>query len=182
VLRQRRAIEVRPLVPFLILAAASGCGQEPEKGRKQTAAEVAEEMASLKMEPGQWEATNEILSATAPGLPEGALKQMVGQKSTISNCVTPEQAERPSANFIAAQKNMDCTYQDFSMRGGRIEGTMSCRGQGMPGEMVMRLGGTYEPERYDINMKMDSGAMGASVTIEARTTGRRLGECTGGGQ
>jgi hypothetical protein len=46
-----------------------------------TAEEVAEEMSALKIEPGQWQATNEILSASAPGLPADALKQMAGRRA-----------------------------------------------------------------------------------------------------
>jgi len=169
---------VRRLLPLLIALAIIGCGRE-EKGRQQSAEEVAEEMASLQMEPGRWEATNEILSASSPALGRDALKQMVGQKSTVSNCVTPEEAARPSANFLAAQQGMDCSYEDFSMRGGRISGTMSCRGGAMPIPVEMRLSGQYESERYVIDMKMDGGAGPASIAVEARTTGRRVGECTG---
>jgi hypothetical protein len=131
------------------------------------------------MEPGQWEATNEIVSANAPGLPAEALKQMVGQKSTVSNCVTPEEAAKPSANFLTAQKNMDCTYQDFSMDGGKMTGTMSCTGGQMPGRMVMKMAGDYSPRAYDMNMDMEAGGLpgGMKMTIKARTIGRRIGDC-----
>jgi Tfp pilus assembly protein PilP len=169
------------LLPAAFLALAA-CNQGEDKGRKQTAQEVAKEMAALKMEPGQWEATNEILSATAPGLPDEALKQMVGQKTTVSNCVTPEQAARPSANFMAAQKNSNCTYQDFSMEGGRMTGTMTCSGGQVPGQMEMAMEGEYSPRSYDMNMDMNAKGMpgGMTMTIKARTTGRKVGECTPG--
>ncbi len=168
----------------LTLALLAGCGKgEEQKGRKQSAQEVAKEMQSLRMEPGQWEATNEILQANAPGLPAEALKQMVGQKSTVSNCVTPEQAARPSANFLSAQKNSNCTYQDFSMGGGRITGTMNCSGGQVPGQMVLKMEGEYGPRSYAINMDMKAGGMpgGMTMTIKAKTIGRRVGDCTAEG-
>jgi hypothetical protein len=171
----------RGILPLLIGMAAAGCGQQPQEQKTgpQTAEQVAEEMASMKLEPGQWEATNEVISASSPALPKEALQQMTGQKTTVSNCVTPEQAAKPSANFLSAQKGLDCTYEDVAMRGGKIAGTMSCRGGAIPGEVRTRLSGTYEAERYEINMKMETGVGPASITIDARTTGRRVGECTG---
>ncbi len=174
--------------PFLIASAAlialAACGESQEqKTGPQSAQDVAKELSAMKMKPGQWEATNEILSATAPGLPESALRQMVGQKTTVSNCVTPEQAARPDANFLAAQKNSNCTYQDFSMKNGRMNGTMTCSGGQVPGKMAMKMSGTYGPESYDMTMQMNASDMpgGMTMTVNARTLGRRTGECTGEG-
>ncbi len=167
----------QPLIVCVAALATAACGN-PGKGG-QTAEEVAEEMSALKLEAGQWEATTEILSASAPALPPEALRQMVGQKQTVSNCVTPEQAAKPSANFLAGQKNSDCTYQDFSMEGGRMSGTMTCTGSGMPGKMVMNMEGSYDPRSYDMNMSMEAGGLpgGMNITVKARTTGRRVGTC-----
>ena len=168
----------RSIVCCAAILLLASCGQAEEK-RQQSAEEVAKEMSAVKLEPGQWEATNEILSAEAPGLPPEALRQMVGQKTTVSNCVTPEQAAKPSANFLAAQKDSNCTYQDFSMEGGRMKGTMSCTAQGMPGKMVMNMEGKYGPQSYDMNMDMQAGGMpgGMNMKVKARTTGRRVGAC-----
>lgn len=168
-----------PVIAAGLLALAA-CSQEPEeKGRQMSAEEVADELSEMRIEPGQWEATNEILSANAPGMPEGMLKQMVGQKTTVQNCITPEQAAKPSANFLAAQENSNCTYQDWSMDGGRMTGTMTCEGGEMPGKMVMTMEGEYGSTRYDMNMDMQTSGLpnNMSMTIKARTTGRRVGDC-----
>ena len=174
----------RILLASAALLVLVSCDKAKEKKGKQSAQEVAKEMAAMKMEPGQWEATNEILSASAPGLPKDALAQMVGQKTTISNCVTPEQAARPSANFLAAQKNSDCTYENFSMEGGRVTGTMSCKGGQTPGKMVMKMDGRYDARSYEMNMAMNATEMpeGMSMTLTARTTGRRIGDCAAGAE
>lgn len=166
---------------FAALIALTGCGGggEPE-GRNMSASEVASELASVKIRPGQWEATNEILEASAAGMPPGMFEQMAGTKTQVANCVTPEQAEKPDANFLAAQENADCTYQDFTMSGGRMKGTMICRGGEMPGEMRMLMDGRYGPESYDMTMDMTTTGIGEGMTmnIKARTTGRRTGDCT----
>ena len=144
-----------------------------------TAEEVAEEMSAMKMEPGQWEATNEILSATAPGMPPDALREMVGQKNMVSNCITPEQAAKPSANFLAGQKNSNCTYQDFDLKGGKMTGTITCTGGEMPGKMVMKMDGEYNSQSYRMNMDMEAAGLpsGMQLEIKARTTARRVGDC-----
>jgi Protein of unknown function (DUF3617) len=168
----------RLLIPAALIILCS-CSDEPEKGRAMTAEEVADELSAMKIEPGQWEATNEILSASAPGMPQDALKQMVGQKTTMQNCITPEQAAKPSANFLAAQENSNCTYQDWSMRGGRMTGTMTCEGGEMPGKMVMTMDGKYGSTSYDMKMDMNTTGLpeNMTMTIKARTTGRRVGDC-----
>ena len=169
---------VSAVVGITLLA---GCNNaEPTKGREMTAEEVADELSEMKIEPGQWEATNEIVSATAPGMPPDMLKQMVGNKTTVNNCITPEQAARPSANFLAAQENSNCTYQDWSMDGGRMTGTMTCEGGQMPGKMVMKMNGNYGSTSYDMNMDMQTTGLpnNMSMNIKARTTGRRIGDCT----
>ena len=128
----------------------SSCSAEPEKGSDMTAEEVADELSGMKIQPGQWEATNEILSATAPGMPPGYAEADGRPEDDRPELHHPEQAAKPSANFLAAQENSNCTYQDWSMRGGRMTGTMTCQGGEMPGKMVMTMDGKYGSTSYDM--------------------------------
>jgi hypothetical protein len=170
------------LLAASLVAALAACQSEPEAGAdgNMSADEVAEKLKVMKIEPGQWEATNEIVSATAPGVPADTLKSMVGQKNTVSNCITPEQAAKPSANFLAAQQSNNCTYQNWDMKEGRMTGTMTCSGAGMPGQVVMNMTGNYSPTAYDLDMNMNTKGLpgGMTMNIKAKTTGRRVGECT----
>jgi hypothetical protein len=162
----------------LLALAACGRGPEPE-GRDMTAEEVAGELAAVQIEPGLWEATSEVINVSAPNLPREVMTQMVGRETSVRNCITPEQAARPDANFLTAQEGSNCTYSDFSMRNGRLQGVMTCSGGGLPGEMRTTMNGQYGPRSYDITMRMETSGMpqGADMTIEARTTGRRVGAC-----
>ncbi len=165
------------LTTALLALCACNKGEPPK--RDMTAEEVAEELKGMKIEPGQWQATTEVVEVSAPNVPGDMLKSMVGKKNSVSNCITPEQAAKPSANFLAAQQNNQCTYQDWSMDGGRMTGTMTCQGGQMPGKMVMAMSGSYAPTKYDMNMDMKSTGLpgGMSMDIKARTTGRRVGDC-----
>jgi hypothetical protein len=166
-----------PLLAAAVLA-CTGCGKS--KQSNMTAEEVAEELKEMKIEPGQWQATNEIVDVKAPGLTAEVLGQMVGRKTSVSNCITPEQAAKPSANFLAAQQNNKCTYQDWSMENGRMTGAMTCSGGGMPGQVAMTMAGRYGPTAYDLDMNMKTTGLpgGMAMTVRAKTTGRRTGECT----
>lgn len=168
------------LLPLALVAGLAACGSEPEKKGDMTAEEVADQLKDMKIQPGQWEATHEIVSASAPGIPADSLKSMVGQKSTVSNCITPEQAAKPSANFLAAQQSNNCTYQDWKMDGGKMTGTMTCEGNGMPGKVIMTMSGDYGDTAYALDMDMNTTGLPGNMTmnIKAKTTGRRVGECT----
>ena len=167
---------IRPsLLPAAVLLALAGCGGA-EKDGNMTAEEVAGQLSGMKITPGQWEATNEILSVTAPGMPADVTKQML-RKTTVLNCITREQAENPDANFLAAQRDSNCTYQDWSMSGGRMSGTMTCSGEGAPGQMKMQMQGQYAATSYAMDMTMQATGAGMDMTIKSRTTGRRVGEC-----
>ena len=161
---------------LLMLAA---CKDEPPAPPSMSEEEVAAQLAKVKVEPGQWEATTEIVSAKGD-LPQQALKQMTGKRTSTSNCITPEQASRPSANFLAAQQNSDCTYQDFRMQGGKLSGRMTCSGGQMVGDMVTIMNGDYGPQSYDMTMQMETPGLpgGDKILITARTKGKRIGECS----
>ena len=166
----------RIFLAALILLAA--CEKTEEKANELSAEEVAAQLAALEIEPGLWESTTQIVSVSAP-LPQEALQQMLGPRSSIRNCITPEQAERPSANFLAAQRNADCTYQAFRIRDGRLSGRMSCTGGDLPGETVTVMNGAYGPDAYDLIMDMETAALAGlpPMKIKARTQGKRLGDC-----
>jgi hypothetical protein len=170
---------VRLLLIAATLIALPACNQNEPRG-DMTAAQVAEELQDMKIEPGQWDATNEIVEVSAPKMPGELLKQMVGRKTVVSNCITPEQAAKPSASFLAAQEGSQCRYQDWAMDGGKMSGAMTCKGDGSPGEVAMTMTGTYGSNAYDLYMVMKTSGLpgGMSMTVKAKTAGRRTGACT----
>lgn len=163
----------------LALAAAislAGCSEAPES-RNMSVNEVAAELANVRISPGLWESTSEVLNVTAPNLPREVQNRMKGPSTTTRHCITPEQASRPDANFLATRQD-NCAYRDFTMRAGRMQGTMVCSGDGMPGETTATMNGQYGSESYDMRMRMEmAGPADSTMTIETRASGRRLGDC-----
>jgi hypothetical protein len=162
---------------FLALAA---CGSaKKEEPTEMSPEDVADEMSGLKMNPGMWEITNEILSATAPGISQDKFKGMVGKRPPLRSCITPEQAAKPSPSFMAAMEKSDCTYQQWSVENGRMMGAMSCSGGNLPTDMNIKLSGTYAPDSYSLDMDITTEGVpgGPAVVMKATTRAKRVGEC-----
>jgi Protein of unknown function (DUF3617) len=132
--------------------------------------------------PGEWETKVETVEVDAPGMP-AQVKQMManamgGSKMTVRDCVTPEEARRPNADLFAGKDRGNCTSKDFSMSGGRLRGTISCpAGNGRTGSMTMAMDGRFGPDSYTVSQNITTDAAGSKMTIKARVTGRRVGEC-----
>ena len=153
------------------------CSEEEPEVRNMSVNEVAAELANVRISPGLWESTSEVLNVTAPNLPRDVQNRMKGPSTTTRHCISEEQASRPDANFLATRQD-NCAYRDFTMRAGRMQGTMVCRGGDMPGEATATMNGEYGPESYDMRIRMEmAGPVDSTMTIETRASGRRVGEC-----
>ena len=168
----------RYVLPAALLGLAA-CGSN-DAGNGSAAAEdkaAPAGGAEIQLKPGQWEIVHEVVAMEMPGMPKGAIDSMAGKPTTIRNCITPEQAARPQADFFAENKDSGCTYKDFTMAGGRIKGTMTCAVKDKPGGMTMVMDGKYGPQSYEMNVDMKTDAGAHSMSIQSRGTGKWIGEC-----
>ena len=166
----------RSLLALSALAGAAACGEEAEEPRNMSAAEVAATLSDIRIEPGLWELTSEVADVRAPDLPREVRTRMIGPRSSLRHCITPEQAEAPSANFLALRADSECTYRDFALVDGRLTGAMTCP------NVTATMQGQYAPQAYDMRMEMESPMpSGATMTLQVRAHGRRIGECEEGG-
>lgn len=155
------------------LPAVSSCGERPE--RNMSAEEVAGQLSGMEIAPGLWEISSEVIDVRAPDLPREVRNRMVGPRTRLRHCITPEQAARPSANFLAGRRDGSCTYRNFSVRDGRLEGAMTCP------DAAATMRGRYGPRAYDMRMEMESPVPGDAVMVlDVRSRGRRIGDCEGG--
>lgn len=178
------------LMPAAMLLALGGCGKKQDNGAIVGAqiSSAGEGGDSVRLEPGEWMATQEIVDVKIDGMPEDApneaLTQMIGRRTNINRCLTPEQAAKPAADFLAAQKQAKCRSASFSMRDGRASADMTCAAPDQPGAtMHMVMQGTYTADRYDMDMNVESraGAEGPVTRMKMKSTGQRLGDCVAEG-
>ncbi|WP_439533306.1 DUF3617 domain-containing protein [Polymorphobacter sp.] len=126
-------------------------------------------LAAPKVTPGQWQAVTVIESASMPGMPPEALAMMKGRPTTVTYCLTPEEAEADPKKMLAADKS--CTMNRFRFEGGSIDAELSCKTD--QGPAVVSMKGSYTPTSYAMSSSMKSGPM----TMASRVTAKRLGPC-----
>ncbi|MPT48463.1 MAG: DUF3617 domain-containing protein [Sphingobium sp.] len=170
---------------MMMLAA---CDKGPGEAKNQSVEDVASEMKKISLQPGEWESTQEVVDVKFEGGKEAAppalIEAMKGQKQTSKSCITPEQAANPSADFLTAQKDSNCTYSGFEMAGGKIQGKISCPApQGQQGKADVTIDGTYSETAYAMNMEMQAAGMGGPAAgdmkmhMVMKTSGKRIGDC-----
>lgn len=174
-----RHAALAPLACLLLVACGSGNSVD---ARNESPGAVAEKVAASGMmpRPGRWQGDFRVEKVEIPGMPPQSAEQMnksMGMDRTYFTCLTPEQAAKPDARFF--QKAAEgCTYDRFTMAGGKIDAVMTCRPGAGPTRMTMN--GTYDADNYNLKIS-GSGevAQGMAMNISMAVTSRRVGECNG---
>jgi len=167
------------LLASLALAACGSQGSvEAENESVESLAKKMDE-ADIRLEPGQWESTMTLESMEVSGMPPEARKMMDAQKGTahtFSHCLTPEDAAAPKAGFFQ-QDASGCTYDHFTMAGGKIDAEMTCPDVSGMGKMKMQ--GTYSPAAYTMAIQSEGQMQpGQPMKVSMKIASRRTGECT----
>lgn len=177
---------MRLTIAFPLLAGfalnACGSGSGSVQAENESVSEVARKVAAadIKPRPGRWESQVKFENLEMEGMPAGmkeAMAKQLGEATSYSSCLTPEQVDQPDGGFFAGGAD-DCTYKKFSMAGGRVDAEMTCRQQGMT--QAMTMAGTYSETSYDIRMESQSQVQaGQPIKMTVAVTSRRTGECDG---
>lgn len=176
------------LAPAVLLA---GCnkGVELKNASVEDVAEATKDAHFIT--PGQWSTTSEIVSVDLEGLPAEAQKMgasisqsMIGRKNSFESCVTEAESKKPAADLFAGGGKGSCTYDKFVMAGGKIDAAMTCTSPNGPGKVTMSMNGDYGDDAYTINVAMkmpgSPGMPGSGMTMKAKNSGKRTGECKKG--
>lgn len=170
------------LVPLAAALALVACKQDSVVAKDESAEAVAEKVArsDIRMKPGRWEASMKMEKMEMPNLPPAARAMMdkqIGVTQTQASCLTPEQAERPAADFFQAGAS-GCKYDDFVMAGGKLDAAMVCAERGA--EVKIAMTGTYSETSYALTMNMEGEAQpGMPMSTQMTVAARHVGDCTG---
>ena len=114
-----------------------------------------------KMEPGQWEFTNTMISDKLPK----------PQTMTMKRCLTSKEVSDPAG--WQPRPESDCKVTPKGKSGDSVSWDIACPKAGMNGSGTARLAGaTVESET-----KMTMSGQGQSVQMTTKTKGRRVGPC-----
>ena len=181
---------MRLLFTAVVIVPLAACGSS-QPTVKATNASVAEVQAKVSaatgdkaiVRPGRWEGTMTMHDMQMSGLPSEVQRQVTARMSEphpFASCVTPEDVKNNRGFFTGAQAKY-CTYEHFTLRGGKIDAAMTCKNP--VGVMRATMAGEYTPERYHFNMHASvepqgaPGATGQKMTITI--DGKRTGACRG---
>ena len=171
----------------LAALALAACSNEPSgEVEKESFESVAKKIATseIKPRPGRWQSNFKIESMEMPGMPPQAREMMQRQMASAKShftCLTPEQADRPSAEFF--QKGATgCTYDHFTMADGKLDAEMTCK-RG-PGNAKMTMLGNYSADSYDVKVTSQSGLgqsemQGETMKMVMAIASHRVGDCNG---
>jgi hypothetical protein len=169
------------MVVLLALAACGGAGKKDEARTEQgqSAPKASATAAAVRLNPGQWEMIVESSAMTGPSMPAEVAKMMKGMKVTTRECITPQEAERPTSNTFGGKSQGDCKQTEFSLAGGKLHAVMTCSGARGGGGTSITSDGAYGGDSFDVRSKMETDGGQGRMTMESHVTGRRVGECTG---
>lgn len=174
------------LAPLALLAACNS-GPTVTATNASVAAVAAKAQKAIQLQPGEWSSKTELIEFDMPGMKDPGMAAMMKKgmaesaAKTITYCVTPEEAAKPSAEMFAGKQNGDCRFDTFTMSGGKMDSKMTCKAPDSDGTMVMTMNGNYTPTSYDATVAMNiSAAPHGGMSMKAKTTATRIGACKPG--
>lgn len=163
-------MRIMGLIPLLVIAACGGGGAEKNEAAPKASAP----------EPGQWELATEVTSFRQADEGAPKINAAVGSRATESICLGA--GDRLPAAFFAGD-GYDCSYGTYYVRNGRVNVTMDCRREGLDGMIAIVAEGRSESGTAEFTRNTRTAlSTDGDVEIAARVTGRRVGECTPGGE
>lgn len=174
----------------LPLAACGPTSTPTVKATNATPAEVQAKVVAAAgnsdlVKPGRWEGKMTMHDMQMSGLPPEVQQQMsagMSEPHPFTSCVTPEDVKAKRGFFTGAKDN-HCTYEHFTMAGGKIDAAMVCKET--VGTMKATMAGKYTPEAYHFDMHSTTEAPGVqgpgsaqtmTITIDAKRTGACRGD------
>ena len=156
------------LVPLLLVAACSEQADADQKG-------AAAAKKAMQFSAGQWETTAQytavkVTEGTTPGIEAAVNTPLAG-----AGCVGEAEAKKPKPALFAAEGD-SCSYQNFYMSRGRLTADMRCSREGVPGEIMVSLQGSYTADSFELasdtrTILAGPGDIEAAGTITGRRTG-----------
>lgn len=150
------------IAAIVLIAASGGSGH-------RDAPAGGEPPPVTSIEPGEWEMTTTIVRMRVP---EPTTDLPVPPPHTARVCITPEQAAAPGRDFTGRD---GCTGQNHWGADGRIEISLRCPTP--MGAVQVRIAGQHSATSVELDQKVITRWEGSALEMDARITGRRIGEC-----
>jgi hypothetical protein len=156
------------LMPLCLVAACSGGeggGGEEKKAEAQAAT----------IEAGQWETSFEVTEHRSADQTEPALKAAVGDRETGALCVAEADKATPPPELFAGP-GYACKYKNSYVRNGRINASLDCTREGIVGQLMLSIDGSYTGTSFEGNVQTTTYLPGRGDFASMRKiSGRKIG-------
>lgn len=152
--------------------AIAACGSEPQQQAKA-------DKAPASLMPGLYEVSGEVtqLASTDNTTPATKLKQ--GDKMVIRACVAADGAPNPA---LLAEEGDDCTIKNSYIRNGRMSAQMSCKREGMTGEVMPAMMGSFTKDGFEGEIStLTYFIKDGDYRLTRKIAAKRVGDCPAGG-
>jgi hypothetical protein len=135
------------------------------------------------MEAGQWETSFEVTSIRSTDKTEPALKAAAGDKETGSACIAAGSEASPPGELFAGPGHK-CQTQTAYNRNGRINTQLKCTREGISGDVMMTVQGTYTGTSFDGTVETLTYLPGrGDFEMSRKVSGRKTGgTCAAGAE
>ena len=162
---------LKPTVMTAVALTLAACGGE-QKSEKV-------EKAPAKLATGLYELNSEVLqlASTDQTAPATELKQ--GAKQVIRACVAADGKPAPE---LLAEDGDDCTIKNSYIRNGRMSAQMSCKREGMSGEVMPAMMGSFSKDGFEGEITtMTYFVADGDYRMVRKVSAKRVGDCPAGG-
>lgn len=161
-----------------LLAGCSGGKTDADGDGTISAKEVAAKAKAdgVKPLPGLYKATVTMTGLDIPGLPPEMADHGAGATTTSENCLTAEDVEKGFEELVKQGQQGECSYESFSLDGGKLDAVMLCKTP--EGSARMAMTGTTTPtsSEYTATTKMNFDGVGEG-TMNFTVKQERIGDC-----
>lgn len=155
------------IMAVAVLAACSG-GEEAK----------APEPEAASLDTGLWDVSREVTSITPTDhAPATAVKGAAGDKATAQICVGAGESAKPDPALFAGE-GYKCSYRDTYIRNGRLNASLTCKPDGITGEVMMTVEGSFKAGSFDATVNAASYLPGdGDFKMATKLSGRHAGTC-----
>lgn len=172
---------VLPLVAAFVLAGCGGGNDDPaatEGSDTAAGSPVVAKGDAIKVNPGLYRLSTEILEITIPGMPADIAKQTANSmaaSTSVTQCITEAEAEQATKDMVGKQGQTpggSCSFKKYEVSGSSIDTEMTCSGaQGESG--TIKTKGTIGPNGMDVVAEAEFPGMKTKTRVKTE----RVGDC-----
>jgi hypothetical protein len=159
------SMKLMPVAGLAMFLAACG-GEKP--------APVQEE-AAAKLSPGLYEVAYEVTALASTDKTTPATKLKLGDKGVIKACVAADSKPAPE---LLGEEGDKCTIKNSYIRNGRMSAQMSCKREGLNGEVMPAMMGSFTADGFEGEIStLTYFYEDGDYRLVREITAKRVGDC-----